>query len=282
MKEIKSTFYEGERSLFKTSDVHLIGCTFGLGESPLKESSNLNISDCTFAWKYPLWYGRKHIVINTLFKEEARAGIWYTNDITLKNCEVNAPKMIRKCQDVKLENVTFSNGEETLWWNKDVIGKKVYVKGNYFGMGSNDINFEDLLIEGSYPFDGGSNIHIKNSRFDSKDAFWNCQNVRLENCIIDGEFFGWNSENVTLVNCKISSHQGFCYMKNLTLIDCEITDTDLAFEYCSNLNVRAKGHFKSIKNPYSGSLKLGEVDEVIFSDPLVKRENVDIVFGYDF
>lgn len=282
MKKIHGAYYEGERSLFKSQDLRLIDCEFGFGESPLKECKNIEASNCVFGWKYPLWYGERHHVSACEFKEEARAGIWYTDGITIQDCRFASPKMIRKCKNVVLKDVAFPNGLETLWWNEGVRGRNVSVTGDYFGMGSSDVSFDGLSVDGSYPFDGGRDILVKNGRFSSKDAFWNCHNVRLEDCLIVGEFFGWNSENVTLIRCKISSHQGFCYMKNLTLTDCEIFDTDLAFEYCENLSVTAKGHFRSVKNPLSGSLKLGQVDEVIFDDPDVKRENTSIILGYDF
>ena len=58
----------------------------------------------------------------------------------------------------------------------------------------------------------------------------------LINCKIVGEYIGWNSKNFTLINCVVESHQGFCYINGLKLINCQLINTDLCFEYCSNIS----------------------------------------------
>ena len=73
-----------------------------------------------FKWKYPVWYS-KNIFMNecTLF-ETARSGIWYTDNISLTNCIVEAPKTFRRASDIELKNVSMPNAQETLWNCKDI------------------------------------------------------------------------------------------------------------------------------------------------------------------
>ena len=109
----------------------------------------------------------------------------------------------------------------------------------------------------------------------TKDAFWNCDKVTLKNCTVIGEYFGWNSKNVTLIHCRIQSHQGFCYMENVTLVDCEVVDSDLIFEYCSNIDAKILTEIDSVKNPISGRIVSKGIKKLIlekeFIDPAKTR-----------
>ncbi len=266
MNSYKDTHFTGERALFKISDSQINNCIFDDGESPLKEGRNLLVSHSTFGYKYPLWYGDNHYVKDTIFLPEERAGIWYTNNSTFESLLIEGPKNFRKCHNLTLRNIQFTNAEETLWWNDSLTLDNIEVKGHYFGMGSKNLLIRNLKLDGNYGFDGCENIKIYDSILNTKDAFWNCNNVYIENCEITGEYFGWNSSNITLRNCKISSHQGFCYMKNITLINCALSDTDLAFEYCENISADIKGRLDSLKNPISGELVIEELGEYIQDD----------------
>jgi hypothetical protein len=269
MKEYLNQHFTGERALFMTQGATITGCLFDDGESPLKESSDLTISNTEFGWKYPLWYGKNIRVSHCHFKEMARAGIWYTDQSRFSDCVIEAPKEFRKCHDLTLTNLTFTQAEETLWWNDGVVLQDVKAKGNYFGMGSSHLVISNLTLEGNYPFDGGKDITIEKSHLLSKDAFWNCDNVTIRDSVIEGEYFGWNSSNITLINCTIRSHQGFCYMSKITLIHCQVLDTDLAFEYCTDIQAEILSSFDSVKNPLSGSIKAEGITTVIRDDPHV-------------
>lgn len=115
MNKIEEQKLVGERALFQSRDLELAYCTFADGESPLKESKNLDIHDCMFQWKYPLWYCNDVKVRNSTMFEMARAGIWYTNNIDLKDVTYNAPKGFRRCNNLTLEDVTIPDAAETLW-----------------------------------------------------------------------------------------------------------------------------------------------------------------------
>lgn len=116
MREIRQEYLTGERALFQGNDLEIYDTIFAEGESPLKESQNIKLYGSMFKWKYPLWYS-KHITLEdcTLF-DMARAGIWYTDDITVRNTLIEAPKNFRRTSNIVLDNVTFSNAQETLWY----------------------------------------------------------------------------------------------------------------------------------------------------------------------
>ncbi|NYS22199.1 DUF3737 family protein [Leuconostoc sp. DB-1] len=255
--------FEGERPLFGEQHATIIRTTFGEGESPLKESDDVTIDDSVFGWKYPLWYSH-HVQVNqTIFEEMARSGIWYTSDISIRNSEIQAPKLLRRCQNVLLSNVHFSEATETLWHCQSVKMENVYATGDYFGMDSQDVVVDHLNLIGNYAFDGAKNIEVHHSNFVTKDAFWNCENVTIYDSTLNGEYLAWNTKNLTLVNCTIVSDQGLCYVDHLTIKDCHLLDTYLAFEYSSNIDADIKGTINSVKNPISGQIKAESIGSLI-------------------
>lgn len=270
--------FTGERALFKISDSYVESCLFDDGESPLKEGKDLDVVHCTFGWKYPLWYGNDINVIECTFQPMSRAGVWYTKDASFAHCQFDAPKLFRKCKNLSIDDAEFTDAAETMWWNEDVkIDTAIVKKGDYFAMRCKNLSINHLDLQGNYAFDGCQNLEIRNSVLRTKDAFWNCKNVCVENCYIEGEYFGWNAENVTLVHCEIHSHQGFCYMKNVKLVDCRLVDTDLAFEYCSDIDAEIITDIGSIKNPISGTIRCKGVGDIIFDDPEVDPKRTQII-----
>lgn len=276
MKRYEQKMFTGERSLFKKRDLELSHCTFGEGESPLKEGKDLKIDNTLFEWKYPLWYCDNVDVNDSILFDMARAGIWYTNHISMKNITIQAPKTFRRCYDIKLENTVMTNAAETLWNCTNVIMKNVTAKGDYFGMNSTDVEIDGFTLDGNYCFDGGRNITIRNAKMLTKDAFWNCENVTVYDSVICGQYFGWNSKNITLVNCTVESDQGMCYMKNIVLKNCRLLNTDLSFEY-STVDADIKSRIDSIKNPIAGKIKAKGIDQVIFDDDEIKKEDTEII-----
>ena len=274
--------FTGERALFKCEDAYIDDCLFNDGESPLKESKRLEIVHTTFDWKYPLWYDETVHAIDCTFTPNARAGIWYTKGATFRNCVFDAPKLFRKCVGISLEDVQFSDALETLWWNKGVhIQDASVVNGDYFCQGCEDVDIDHLDLQGKYAFDGCTNVTVRNSVLRTKDVFWNCKHVVVENSFIDTEYFGWNSEDVTLIHCEIHSHQGFCYMKGIKLIDCRVVDSDLTFEYCTDIDAEIVTRVESIKNPISGVIRVAEVGEIIQDDPAIDTSKVQIIVGHE-
>lgn len=275
MQKYREQRFTGERALFRSDGAEFCYCTFADGESPLKESANLLIQNSSFQWKYPLWYCQNVVVEDSTWFEMARAGVWYTNHIQVRNALIEAPKNFRRCNGLTLENVNLPNAAETLWNCNKVTMKHITAKGDYLGMGCSDMEIEDLQLVGNYAFDGVKNLTIRNSRLLTRDAFWNCENVTVYDSFISGEYFGWNSRNVTLVNCTVESEQGMCYMENLVMKDCRLLNTNLAFEY-STVDVEVDSHIDSVKNPISGRICARSIGEVIFDNPDMKQENTEI------
>ena len=268
----------GERALFKTRDARVTFCTFANGESPLKESKNIRLDNCKFEWKYPLWYCENVEVEDTTWFDMARAGVWYTNKIHVRDSIIQAPKNFRHANHIWLNNVTFTNAAETLWSCDDIIMKDVSARGDYFAYGSSHIFIDGLVLDGNYGFDSCKNVTIYNARMLTKDAFWNCEDVTIYDSVIYGQYFGWNSKNVRLVNCTVESEQGMCYMENLVMENCKLLNSDLTFEY-STVNAEITTSIRSVKNPISGTIKAKAIEELIQDDPEIDHGATEYILG---
>lgn len=277
MEEIIGQSFYGERPLYGSQGISVKKCIFGEGESPLKECKNLLIDECTFQWKYPLWHCEDVTVNDTTWEEMARAGVWYSDNLSVSNSKIIAPKNFRRCRSISLTDVEFTDAQETLWSCQGVKLNNVKAEnGDYFAMNSTDMEIDNLTLDGNYSFDGGKNIIIKNSKLISKDAFWNSDNVTVYDSYISGEYLGWNSRNLTLINCTIESLQGMCYIDNLTLKNCKLINTNLAFEK-STVDVQIVGGVDSVFNPISGVIEADEIDELIIEKDLVDSTRINIV-----
>lgn len=275
-KEIRQEFLTGERVLFQGKDLKIYDTVFADGESPLKESWDVELYRSMFKWKYPLWYSRNILAENCTWFEMARAGVWYTDNITVNNAVIEAPKNFRRCQKVTLDHVDFPNAEETLW---NCIGVKmdhVTAKGDYFAMNSQNMVIRDFRLVGNYSFDGAKNVEIHNAKMISKDAFWNSENVTVYDSFISGEYLGWNAKNLTLVNCTVESLQGLCYIENLTMKNCRLLNTTLAFEY-STVDAEIHGKIDSVMNPRSGIIRADEIGELIMDQTKVDTSQTKII-----
>ncbi len=199
----------------------------------------------------------------------ARAGVWYTDNITVEDAVIEAPKNFRRCRTVNLRNVNFPNAAETLWNCEDVTLEHVSAKGDYFAMNSRNMVLRDFHLVGNYSFDGVKNMEIHNARMLSKDAFWNSENVTVYDSFISGEYLRWNAKNLTLINCTIESLQGMCCIDNLVMKNCKLLNTTLAFEY-STVDADITGKIDSVMNPSGGVIRADRIDELI-----VEKDKVD-------
>ncbi|MDE6832672.1 MAG: DUF3737 family protein [Ruminococcus sp.] len=276
MKEIHQEFLTGERALFQATDMKIYDTIFDDGESPLKHSRNIELYGSMFRWKYPLWYSENITMKNCSVFEMGRAGIWYTNNITVTDTIIEAPKNFRRCNGITLEEVNFSNASETLWNCNNIKFRNVTAKGDYFAMNCHDVEIDGLKLVGNYCFDGGKNIIVRNSSLLSKDAFWNCENVTVYDSFISGEYLAWNSKNITFVNCTIESLQGLCYIENLVMKNCKLINTTLAFEY-STVNAEIISHIDSVKNLHSGVIKAKSIGEIIMEDDKIDSSETKII-----
>lgn len=267
MKIIKNQEFGGERPLYTLHDARLENVTIHLGESSIKESGNIEAEDCTFEGKYVFWECRGFKTTNCLYRESARSSLWYSENGTLVNCRVEAPKMFRRMKGIRIENCDFTNAQETLWDCDDVVIKDSRIENaDYLGMHTNNVRIENYHQEGNYSFQYSKNVEIKNSLLNSKDAFWECENVTLTDCEVNGEYLGWYSKNLRLIRCHITGEQPLCYCENLYMEDCTMgEDANLAFEY-STIEATIKGHVHSIKNPTSGNIEVESVGEIIIDE----------------
>ena len=276
MKQIKQQLLKGERALFNSRELEISYSTFAEGESPLKESQNIKIDHSTFKWKYPLWYCKNIVVEESTLFEMARSGIWYTENIAIRNSIIEAPKTFRRGKGITLENVNLPNADETLWNCDEISLKNVTAKGDYFGMNSTNIKIDGFQLVGNYSFDGGKNIEIRNAKMLSKDAFWNCENVTVYDSFISGEYIGWNSKNVTFVNCTIESLQGLCYMDNLVMENCLLLNTTLSFEY-STVDAQINSVIDSVMNPSAGIIRAEGIGELIMDETKIDPDKTKII-----
>lgn len=279
MKRIEQQILTGERALFAGEHLYVDTSIFEDGESPLKESSDVNIEHSIFKWKYPLWYSKTASVNDSLLLDGARAGIWYTDNISITESTIEAPKTFRRSTNITLDHVDMPNASETFWMCNGVTLNHVSAKGDYFAMNTDNIKASDLRLVGNYAFDGCKNVEITGVKMLSKDAFWNCDNVIVTDSVITGEYIGWNSRNLTFINCTIESLQGLCYIDGLLLKNCRLLKTNLAFEYCKGIMADIATVIDSVKNPISGIIRAKGIGEVIFDDPKIDPLNTSITVG---
>lgn len=267
MKTISDTEFGGERPLFASHDLRLENVTIHAGESALKECGRIEAVGCRFEGKYPFWHVDGFTVERCRFTEGARAALWYSRNLLMTDTLVEAPKMVREMENLKLENVRIPDAQETLWHCRRVELKNVEVdRADYLFLHSEDIRIENYRQQGDYSFQYCRNVEIRNAVIRSKDAFWNTEDVTVYDSEINGEYLGWHSRRLRLVNCRISGTQPLCYARDLVMENCTMADDcDLAFE-CSSLRATIDGPVRSVKNPRSGSVTAAGFGEIIFNE----------------
>ena len=267
METIKNTEFEGERPLFASRDICLDHVTIHAGESALKECSNVEAYNCRFEGKYPFWHNDGFIVKNCLFTEGARAALWYSRGLEMSDTLVEAPKMFREMDGIKLRNVQIPGGTETFWDCRNIeVEDSVIDRADYVFMHCENVKLTNVKLNGNYSFQYAKNVEILNCVLNSKDSFWEAENVTVIDSVINGEYLAWYSKNLRLVRCHITETQPLCYCDDLVLEDCTMgADADLAFEY-SSVQATVKGHVPSIKNPRTGFIRYGSVGEIIIDE----------------
>lgn len=275
-KVIRQEFLTGERALFKQENTDIYDTIFDDGESPLKESRGIALYGSMFKWKYPLWYAKDIHATDCTWFDMARAGVWYSDDVTVDNALIEAPKNFRRCNNLTLNNVTFVDAAETLWSCNNVKLNNVTAKGDYFAMNTNNVRIDGFKLVGNYSFDGCRNVEIYGANMLSKDSFWNTDNVTVYDSFISGEYLGWNAKNLTLINCTIESLQGMCYIDNLVMKNCKLINTTLAFEY-SSVDADINSKIDSVMNPSSGIIRAEHIDNLILEKDKIDPSKTKII-----
>ena len=267
MELIEKKEFGGERPLYCSKHLRLKDVTIHAGESALKETEDIEADRCTFEGKYPFWCCKGFRVKDCLFREGARAALWYSSDLVMEDTLVEAPKMFREMERLRLERVRIPNAAETLWMCSDIELKDVEAeKGDYIFLHCRNIRVSNFKLQGNYSFQYCRDVEVRDSNLNTKDAFWNTENVTVYDSVIDGEYLGWYSKNLTLVRCHIAGTQPLCYAENLKLIDCTFApDADLAFEY-SSVDATLRSPVTSIKNPLTGIIRVSSVGELILDE----------------
>ncbi|MEH7220527.1 DUF3737 family protein [Bacillus toyonensis] len=273
MEFIEKGTFKGERPLFKMFNVQIKDSDFLAGESAIKRCKNVKVFNCNFYGKYPLWHNNDLEIQDSYFSEVSRAAIWYTSNVILDNCKVNAPKMFRDAQNITI-NKTIMDTEDTLWDCTNVKISDSEFTGQYLLLHGNNIKINNLKLDGKYSFQHVKKGVVRNSLITSKDAFWNSENITIYDSTLNGEYLGWHSKHLKLVNCKIIGAQPLCYADNLILENCQMFDTNLSFEY-STVQAEIINTIDSIKNPISGVIKAACIKEIIMDDP--ESLNIQII-----
>lgn len=269
MRHIQNKEFSGERPLYSEKGLTIENVTIHAGESSLKEGRDISAINCRFEGKYPFWCCENIVIKNCLFKEGARAGIWYSKNLSMEDTIMDSPKMFREMDGIYLKNVKINAAAETMWHCKNVGIEDVSAdNADYIFTHCDNLKIKNLTLNGNYSFQWTSNVEIRDSILNTKDAFWETENVSVYDSEINGEYLGWHSKNLKLVRCHITGSQPLCYAENLVIEDCTFgEDADLAFEY-STVKGNVLGKIVSIRNPRSGYIKAGSIGKIIIDKNL--------------
>ena len=281
MKLIKDREFGGERPLYCERDLRLEDVVIHEGESGLKESSNIEAVRCRFEGKYPLWCCDGFTVRDSIVTVGARAGFWYSRNMLMEDCLVDAPKSFRELDDFTVRRIRLDSAAETFWHCRNGALEDVTAsRADYIFMHCNGLKIKNLKLQGNYSFQWARDIEIRDSDLDTKDAFWETENVTVYDSRICGEYLGWHSRGLHLVRCHISGPQPLCYADGLVLEDCTFDpDAELAFEY-SDVDATVQGHVSSIKNPRSGRIMVGSCGQLIIDGNIKAPASCKVSEGY--
>lgn len=280
MELIKDKSFGGERPLFGSKNLRLENVAITEGESGIKCCENIEADNCRFIGKYPWWHVNGSLITNCKFEVGSRSGIWYSNNMVMKDTIIDAPKLFREMKNLTLENVKINDADETFWKVDGLKLKNVTLHdGTYPFMFSKNIYAENLVSDAKYVFQYCKNVELHNVKITTKDSFWECDNVTIYDSELDGEYLAWHSKNVRLVRCHISGEQPLCYLDGITLEDCTFDAAcDRAFEDSENINAVIVGHIENIKNPVSGRITADSIGSVTI-DKNVKQPNNCVITG---
>ena len=277
MKQIINRVFDEERALYESQDVEVISCRFdgpADGESALKESRQIVARECYFNLRYPFWHNDGLVISNCEMTEKCRAALWYSNEIAITQTKLHGTKALRECRNVKLDGCDIISPEFG-WSVQGIAMKDCTAQSEYFMMRSANLSFANVSLQGKYSFQYITDSSFENCTFNTKDAFWHAKNVVVRNSVVHGEYLAWYCENVTFENCILSGTQPFCYCKQLKLVNCQMLEADLGFEK-SDVDATLTSEVISIKNPYSGIIRVPAVGEMIMTDP---RAQCKVVVG---
>ena len=278
MTELRDKTFGGERPLFESHHVALIGITIVDGESGIKECSDIVAHDCKFFGKYPFWHVDGSRITNCYFAPGSRSAIWYSNHMVMEDSVIDGPKFFREMKDLTLRRVTINDAEETFWNIDGLLIEDVTLHdGTYPFMFCENVDVDGLESDSKYVFQYVRNAVVRNAKIVTKDAFWETENVTIYDSLLDGEYLGWHSKNLRLVRCHIAGEQPLCYIDGVTLEDCTFdAASDRAFEDCTDIHAEIRGGITNIKNPISGSIVADSIGSVTIDENVKQPANCQI------
>lgn len=279
MTLIQNTSFGGERPLFAQHDLRLENVTITEGESGIKCCRNIEADRCRFIGKYPWWHVNGSLITNCYFEVGSRSAIWYSNDMVMRDCVIDAPKFFREMRGLTLEHVQLNDADETFWRVKDLTIRQVKLhEGTYPFMFCENVDVDGLESDSKYVFQYVRNAVVRNANIVTKDAFWETENVTIYDSVLDGEYLGWHSKNLRLVRCHIAGEQPLCYIDGLVLEDCTFDAAcDRAFEESRNIQAEIKGSITNIKNPVSGRIVADAIGSVTIDENILPPANCEII-----
>ena len=278
MELIKGKKFGGERPLFGIHDTRLEDVTITEGESGIKKCHNIEADHCRFIGKYPWWHVDHSVITNCYFETGSRSAIWYSNDMVMSDTIIDAPKLFREMNRLKLVNVQINDADETFWKVDHLTLRNVKLHdGTYPFMFCNHVDVDGLESDSKYVFQYVKDAVIRNARITTKDSFWETENVTVYDSELNGEFLGWHSKNLKLVNCHITGEQPLCYCQNLVLENCTFgADCDRMFEE-TTLVADIRGAVTNIKNPTSGRIVADAIGSVTIDEHVLQPNNCEII-----
>ncbi|MGM9700786.1 MAG: DUF3737 family protein [Prevotella sp.] len=268
MELIKDKTFGGERPLFGLHDVRMENIEVKDGESAIKCCRNLECDNSRFYGKYPWWHVDGSLITRCYFAPESRSAIWYSHNMTMRDCVIDAPKFFREMRNLTLENVRFTDADETFWRVDGLRLQQVELKGGtYPFMFCTNVYVDGLVSDSKYVFQYCKHVEVHNARITTKDSFWECDDVTVYDSVLDGEYLAWYSRNVRLVRCHISGEQPLCYLDGITLEDCTFDAAcDRAFEDSTRIDATICGSITEVKNPISGRIVADGIGRVTYDE----------------
>lgn len=268
MELIKDKTFGGERPLFGLHDVRMENIEVKDGESAIKCCRNLECDNSRFYGKYPWWHVDGSLITQCYFAPESRSAIWYSNDMTMRDCVIDAPKFFREMRNLTLENVRFTDADETFWRVDGLRLQQVELKGGtYPFMFCTNVYVDGLVSDSKYVFQYCKHVEVHNARITTRDSFWECDDVTVYDSVLDGEYLAWHSRNVRLVRCHISGEQPLCYLDGISLEDCTFDAAcDRAFEDSTRIDATICGAITEVKNPISGRIVADSIGRVTYDE----------------
>ncbi len=284
MELYENLVLDEERALYGLNGAEVVCCTFegpADGESALKECRNVHLDDCDLRLRYPLWHVTGGSLRNCRMTDTCRAALWYDEDLTITDCQMNGIKALRECRSIAV-NGGSALSTEFGWMCRDLHVKDFTLTSEYPFLHTTDSEFDGFTLHGKYSFQYTRNLTFRNCVLDTKDAFWHAENITVYDSVVKGEYLAWYSTNLRLVRCKIIGTQPLCYCKGLVLENCTMEGCDLSFEN-SEVQATVSGHIDSVKNPVNGAITADTIGEVILDEhkwagecPIICREQHSI------